>query len=240
MNAPSRHSSITTRRALLFGSLLGAAGIAAQMRQPLLGLAASDPPRLETIIPSSVGPWRQMAGGDLVLPGEAPKNDFYDQELKRVYLAEGAPAMMLLIAYCARPQQGLLQVHDPRICYPGAGFELEGNDRLSLAIGEGARLQAQGFTGVRPGRTEQVLYWMRAGDEITRPGQDQHLAIIRTMLGGKVPDGLLVRLSAIGKGPAIRRQIERFAHSLLGSVSAEGRQLLLGATLTSRLAGTVG
>ena len=231
---------VTSRRAVLVGSLLGAAGIAAQMRQPLLSLRGSDPPRLETLIPARVGSWNLAGGGDLVLPGEAPKSDFYDQELKRVYFSDDAPPMMLLIAYCARPQQGLLQVHDPRICYPGAGFELQGSERTTLPLGGGARLEAQSFVGVRPGRTERVLYWMRAGDEITRPGQDQHFAIVGAMLSGSVPDGLLVRISALGDDPAVLRQIRKFGHALLQSLSGEGRRLLIGSTLASSFEGTGG
>jgi EpsI family protein len=241
MTAIPANPLITSRRALLFGSLLGAAGIAAQMRRPLLRLRASDPPRLDSIVPGRIGGWRQVAGGDLVLPGEAPKSDFYDQELKRVYLSgDGAPAMMLLIAYCARPQQGLLQVHDPRVCYPGAGFELQGEGSKILRLADGQRLEAQSFTGVRPDRTEQVLYWMRAGDEITRPGQDQHLAIVKTMLRGQVPDGLLVRLSALGGNPAILGHVGRFAIEMLGALSPAGRQLLLGPSLSASAAGTGG
>lgn len=239
MKAGRAHSLVTSRRALLFGSLLGAAGIAAHMKQPLLRLQGSEPPRLEAIVPQRIGAWREMGGGDLILPGEAPKSDFHDQELKRVYVAGGAPAMMLLIAYCGRPQQGLLQVHDPRICYPGAGFELHGIESTILGLGR-SELRAESFTGVRPGRTEQVLYWMRAGDEITSPGQDQHLAIVKTILGGKVPDGLLVRISAIGGEPATLRQVKRFAVELLGALPGAGRQLLLGASLAASLAGTGG
>jgi EpsI family protein len=231
---------VTSRRALVFGSLLGAAGIAALMRQPLLSLPGSDPPRLETLVPPRIGSWSQMGGGDLVLPADVPKSEFYDQELKRVYFSDNAPAMMLLIAYCARPQQGLLQVHDPRICYPGAGFELLESGGTSLPLGAGASLEAESFVGVRPGRTEQVLYWMRAGSEITRPGQDQHLAIVKAMLSGSVPDGLLVRISALGHDPAILRQIRIFARALLQSLSAEGKRLLIGSSLASSFAGTAG
>ena len=240
MSAAPASALMSSRRALLFGSLLGAAGIAAQMGRPLLQLRAQDPSRLDALVPARIGAWRQIGAGDLILPGEAPRSDFYDQELKRVYVAEGAPAMMLLIAYCARPQQGLLQVHDPRVCYPGAGFELQGSQSMLLKLEGGARLRAESFVGVRPGRTEQVLYWMRAGDEITRPGQDQHLAIVKTMLHGNVPDGLLVRVSAIGAEPAILREVGRFALELLGSVSAEGRQLLLGASIAATPARTDG
>jgi EpsI family protein len=223
---------------LLFGGLLGAAGLAAHLGKGALTLAAPDPPALTELIPERVGSWRYAGFDGIILPSEAPKSDDYDQELQRVYLSDEAPPMMLVIAYCGRPQQGLLQIHDPRICYPGAGFSLQQDQTISLNAGGAIEVEAQAFTAVRPGRTEQVIYWMRVGDSIKSPADDQHLAILRSVVRGSVPDGLLFRMSALGEGAAPMREIRRFGGELLKAVSQPVRELLIGRTLASIASGT--
>jgi EpsI family protein len=224
---------MTSRRSLVFGGLLGAAGLASLFGRGALDFAASDPAPIEPLIPERVGSWSNVGSGGLVLPSQVEKIRFYDQELERVYVSDDEPPMMLVMAYCARPQQGLLQLHDPRVCYPGAGFSITPGMSLAVNLDGPIAVEAQSFTATRPGRTEQVIYWTRVGEDIKSPEDDQHLTIIRSVVKGDVPDGLLFRVSSLGEGPGLMRQIQRFAAELVKAVPQPGRELILGRRLAA-------
>lgn len=233
MTTGSPAARTTSRRSLVFGGLLGAAGLAAHLGREAFDFTASDPPQIEPLIPSRIGPWRHAGSGGVILPSEVEKVRFYDQEVQRVYLGAGTPPMMLVLAYCARPQQGLLQIHDPRVCYPGAGFSIDSGRSLAFDLGGSIEVETQSFTAVRPGRTEQVVYWTRVGEDIKGPTEDQHLAIIRSVVRGELPDGLLFRVSSLGEGEDLMREIRHFTSQLIRQVSQPGRELLLGRRLAA-------
>lgn len=218
---------------MIFGGVLGAAGIAAYAGGGSMSLLASDSPPLNRLVPSEVGRWRSIGSQGLVLPAEAPRSKAYDQELKRIYGGAGVRPMMLVIAYSGRPRQGLLQLHDPQVCYPGAGFSIDGMNRSELPLTSAGSIPVQTFTARAPWRIEQVLYWTRIGDRIMSFGGDQHLAIVKAVLRGEVPNGVLVRISTFGSGPAVLSDIRMFASQLLESAPDRAREALLGEQLAS-------
>lgn len=222
-----------TRRSLLFGGLLGVAGIAGLLGRETLDFAVHDAPVVDRLIPPRIGDWSFAGSTGLILPSEANATSFYDQELQRVYVSDRAPVMMLVLAYCAQPRQGLLQLHDPLVCYPGAGFSV-GALRPARIAGAGRRaIEARSFVAVRTSRIEQVVYWTRIGDRIATLGEDQHLAIVASVLRGALPDGLLLRISSIGAGDEILREVLRFGAALVDSLSPPGRELLLGSSFAA-------
>ena len=232
MTARLERAPPSSRRNFIFAGLLGAAGLTASLGKIGISEVPANSPRLASLIPMRIASWNAVSADGLVLPTEAWETDIHDQELHRVYVARDRVPIMAVVAYCGRPQQGLLQIHDPQICYPGAGFKIDQRRDLELSLGSAA-VQARSFKAVRGPRVEQVVYWTRIGDRITAPDDDQHVAIVRTMLAGRVPDGLLVRLSAIGSGPAPMREIRSFAALLMQTMSQSGRELLLGRSLAA-------
>jgi EpsI family protein len=53
------------------------------------------------------------------------------------------------------------------------------------------------MVAIQGSRIEPITYWIRVGDTVVRGALEQNMARIKYGLTGKVPDGLLVRVSSI-------------------------------------------
>jgi EpsI family protein len=121
---------------------------------------------------------------------------------------------MMLIAYNNR-QDGVLQVHRPEVCYPVGGYTLTDTRPVSMpALGKA--VPSNFFTATSIERTEQVAYFTRLGNSYPRSWAEQRLAVIEENLAGRIPDGLLLRTSVLGRDPAtaletLRQFIAQFA-----------------------------
>jgi EpsI family protein len=227
----------TRRQLLLGGAMLASAGIGwaaiPRKRELLIGNE-----KLEKMVPLQIGPWRYETSAGLVLPpSDALSNALYDQTLTRTYLAPDLPPMMLLIAY-GSTQSDLLQIHRPEICYPTGGLKVSDYHREPVRIG-GRRdtVPAIAFTATAPGRTEQVLYWIRVGDFFPRTWALQHLSRMAENLQGVVSDGVLVRASTITENkPLARAMLQKFVSEMVAGIDPAHRNVLLGNDLNARLA----
>ncbi len=77
-------------------------------------------------------------------------------------------------------------------------------------------------------RTEQLIYWTRIAREFPESWLDQRLTVIRSNLAGRIPDGVLVRISTISTdGPRAVAAMTAFARTLVGASEARGRALLI-------------
>lgn len=227
MVAGSRIGHVS-RRGILFGGLLGTAGLAAHFSGEALHLLPSNTPPLEDIVPRRIGQWRFAGTSGLVLPSDKLEAEAYDQELKRIYVAGGDRMVMLVIAYSGRPRHGLLALHDPEVCYSGGGYSLTNVREEAVPLASGTSLPVQSFTARSPWRIEEVVYWTRIGNEIRSASERQHLVILNSVFRGEIPDGVLVRISTLGSGPEKLADIRQFAAELLRSAPERGRRLLLG------------
>jgi len=90
-------------------------------------------------------------------------------------------------------------------------------------------LAAKQLVAVSGGRIEPITYWIRLGDRVIASGLQQKLRRLSYTLVGKVPDGMLVRVSSIdpNAGHAYRVQ-QQFIDSLLVSLPADDRVRLTG------------
>jgi len=78
-------------------------------------------------------------------------------------------------------------------------------------------------------RTEPITYWIRVGDSLTRGWIEQKLTAIGYGITGKVPDGLLFRVSNISNDEQKSYQIQQeFLASLLQEVRFDDRYWLVG------------
>jgi EpsI family protein len=227
MSVAARTGRIS-RRGVLFGGLLGAVGVSAHFSREALNLLPAEAPALDHLVPRRIGPWRFAGTGGLVLPSDKLEKEAYDQELKRIYLSDSGRMIMLVIAYSARPRQGLLALHDPQVCYSGGGFALTNLREGAVQLTASSSVPVQSFTARSPWRVEEVVYWTKIGDEIRSPSDRQHLVILDSMFRGALPDGVLVRVSTLGSGADEMRDVRRFVQELYGALPQQGRKLLLG------------
>lgn len=218
-----------SRRDIMLGGLMVAAAGATWARLPRESLSATDGEVLDGILPASVGDWRVIEGQGLVVPPEqeARADAVYSHVLTNTYQRGGAAPIMLLIAYDQR-QSGMLQIHRPEACYPAQGFTLSGEQPVALELG-GTAVDARFLTAVNGQRNEQILYWTRIGCSFPTTYDGQRSAVIGYNLRQQIPDGALIRISAID--PDVRRaraSLIGFAETLYSGAGKLGRGLLAG------------
>jgi EpsI family protein len=219
----------SSRRELLIGGTLACAAVAAgalRLRAAPVELAGRPP--LDQLIPTRIGGWVREPLADVLIPrGEAGEDKAYDDVFTGYYGASAASGVMLLVAY-GSAQVGDTELHRPEVCYPAAGFQLRRWPGVTLRF-PGRNVHAAVTTATAPGRTEQMLYWSRIGDDFPTSSLEQRWAILTQTLRGAVPDGVLVRMSTVGDDRSAGLQtLERFAAAMVDAGSPALRRMLVG------------
>jgi EpsI family protein len=189
--------------------MLVAAGLAIVLK-PTRHLADQQAPvELEKIVPKTFGDWRVdptvvpiKASPDV----QANLDRLYNQVMDRSYVNSKGQRVMLSIAYGGDQGGDGTQVHRPEFCYTAQGFRLTMNVVGDLLTQYGT-LPVRRLVAVQGRRNEPITYWITVGDKATLPGVRRKLAQVAYGLTGKVPDGMLVRVSSID-------QDEKNAHRL--------------------------
>jgi EpsI family protein len=220
--------SLSRRDVFIGGSIVAAAGLA------WAGSSFNAPRRLPggdlgRLIPKTIGGWRAAEATGVILPEEGDlSKSTYDEVLARVYLKDDSPPVMLLIAYGGN-QSGNMQLHRPEACYPAAGFSLSDVRNVNIEVGGGKSIPARAMQAAAAERQEHVVYWTRIGNEFPLSPSKQRWAVVRSNLKGRVPDGVLVRISVLGDNPAeTLAPLQQFVLSLTSTASPVVRALLVG------------
>jgi len=219
------------RIAVTIAALMFAASGAAIVARPGAKLADERPAIiLESAIPRQFGDWREAPLGfvQVVNPQTQELLDkIYSQILTRTYVGKDGYRIMLSVAY-GSDQRGALQAHKPEVCYPAQGFALQKSEAGSLATAYGNIPVRRLLTSLGP-RHEPVTYWFTVGDTAIQGKLQKRLAEMRYGLTGRIPDGMLFRISSIDADPAQAfRFQDQFVDQLLAVVSGEERKRLSG------------
>lgn len=189
-------------RWVLLSAMLLAAAIAQAMR-PTIYLADQRPQlKLEELVPTEFGNWREVKqqGGQIVNPQQSELlQKLYAQTLSRTYVNSTGTAVMLSIAYGVNQSDGVA-LHYPEVCYPAQGFQLQAIEKVDIQTGHGTIPAKQLMTQLG-NRNEPVTYWTTLGDRAVRGGMSTKLAQLEFGFAGKIPDGLIFRVSTIDKDP---------------------------------------
>lgn len=211
--APESRASLMTRRNVVIGGLLACASGVALARQPAIANPKVKPESFEAWVPARFGDWRVVSQSGVVLPPpDALRDRLYDNLVTRVYVGPDEQPIMLLLAY-NNAQDGVVQVHRPEVCYPVGGFELTETRPIDMPLG-GTVVPANIFTATGPDRVEQVAYFTRLGDSFPRTWLEQRLSVSKANLAGDIPDGMMMRVSLLGRD-------QRQAEGMLREFSAE-------------------
>ncbi len=210
------------------------AAFAAWFMQPKAFLADVRPLMpLGEIVPTTFDEWQelQVPATQVVNPLVQEKlNTLYSQMLVRTYVNRKGERVMLSIAY-GRDQRSDMAMHYPEYCYPAQGFSLASSKVEDLAINGSSFSVRRLETSLGKQRYEPVTYWTTIGDKRSLGGLQKRLTELQYGLNGQVPDGLLFRVSSIGKDSGQQFELQtHFIRTLLGSVSAERRLRLTGTT----------
>jgi len=219
------------RTAILIAALMCAAGIGAVVARPGTKAAALGPAiSLETLIPRQFGEWREEPQRVLQVVNpqtQALLDKLYSETLSRIYVNAGGYRIMLSLAY-GSDQRGALQAHKPEVCYPAQGFALHRSEASQLATKFGAIPVQRLFTSRGP-REEPVTYWFTVGDKAVQGTLQKRLVDLRYGLTGRIPDGMLFRVSSIDPDQTRANQLQdQFVNQLLQAISPAERKRLSG------------
>jgi EpsI family protein len=185
---------------------------------------------LESMVPKQFGDWRDepQRVGQIVNPQTQELLDkLYSQILTRTYVNRDGYRIMLSLAY-GSDQRGSLQAHKPEVCYPAQGFKLHRTEALSLSTPIGAIPAQRLMTSLGP-RQEPVTYWFTMGDKAVQTKLERRLVQLAYGLTGRIPDGLLFRISSIDADQArANRYHDQFVNQLLEAIPPGDRVRLSG------------
>lgn len=217
---------------LLIGMALIVAAWGGVVLKPTKHVAEQRPKiNLESMIPKQFADWQI---DDQVVPLQvdpqrlALLNKIYNQALARTYINAQGERMMLSIVY-GGDQSDSLQVHKPEVCYPAQGFQM-----LNLVIGTFDTgygvIPVKRMLAKMDSRVEPITYWITIGDIVAVNSLKWKLEQLKYGLTGKVPDGMLFRVSSLGEPAREYPRQEDFIKILLKSLTPENRTRLIGST----------
>jgi EpsI family protein len=185
---------------------------------------------LESIVPKQFGAWRVDNSVVPLTPDETQKEmiaALYDQTLARTYVNDQGQRVMLSIAY-GGDQSKQLQLHLPEVCYVAQGFQMLKEDKGELPTRYG-NVPIKRLVARQNARNEPITYWVKVGDKAVMSGLGQKYQRFLYGLSGKIPDGMLVRVSTIeaDEKDAWRVQ-DRFVNQMLDALAPKDRARLLG------------
>jgi EpsI family protein len=215
---------------LLLLLMLASAALAAAMRPG--GSLADEREKIDlpTMVPATLADWREEPGVavQIVDPELQQTIDaIYTQVLTRNYVRRDGYRVMLSIAY-GKAQTDNLQLHLPEVCYPAQGFRLDGIEKFPLVLGD-QNITARRMKTHLGQRHEPVTYWTVVGDHVTASGLDKKLTEMRYGLRGRIPDGMLVRISSIDRDSARAHAAQAdFANALVSAIRPDLRARFAG------------
>jgi len=222
---------IINRMSLLIAAMMLSASVGAIIARPDIKAAESQPAiSLETIIPRQFGHWREQPQQTMQVVNPQTKellDKLYSQVLTRIYVNADGYQIMLSLAYGA-DQRGSLQAHKPEVCYPAQGFTLVSNvpSQVTTAFGP---ISAQRLFTTLGARQEPVTYWFTTGDTVVQSKFQKRLVDLRFGLTGRIPDGMIFRVSSIDPNQdRANRLQDDFINQLLQSVAPAERKRLSG------------
>jgi len=221
---------ISFKRRVIGLCMFAAAGMALALK-PTQKLANNEPKiDLEVLIPKTFGNWKI---DETIVPliadpaQEALIQKIYNQTLARTYVNPDGERVMLTIAY-GGSQSDSMAVHKPEVCYPGQGFQIIKNATGTFATGDGS-IPVRRLVATRGQRIEPITYWTTVGDAVAVNGLKWKLQQLKYGLTGKIPDGLLFRVSSIDADDARAYQVQdEFTRDLIKAMSPSGRERIIG------------
>ncbi|HUQ27197.1 MAG TPA: exosortase B [Usitatibacter sp.] len=233
-NDSRAHSNQAIRTSYLAPIVVAALMVCSALAAPLLkpvhaeGSAALV---LESMVPQAFGDWSIDPTIMPIAPTadvQAKLDRIYNQTVSRTYVNSAGEHMMLTVAY-GGDQSDALKAHRQEVCYTAQGFSIHGLHHATLGV-QGGSIPVTRMLAVREERSEPVTYWFTMGDRVVRGRVERLTTQIREGFAGRIPDGMLVRVSSIsGDERAAYAAQQSFIAALLGAMPSTDRARLAGA-----------
>ena len=230
----NRKKGLTT--AVIVCVMFLSAGLAAKLTPTEKVADEREPVDLQKMVPDRFSEWK--TDKSIVPIGVSPDvraklDSLYTQTLERTYVNPQGQRIMVSIAYGGDQRGEATQVHRPEFCYTAQGFRISRNVVGALSTDYGT-LPVRRLVAVQGRRNEPITYWITVGDKATLPGIDRKIAQLSYGLAGKIPDGMLVRISSIDLDEkAAHRLQERFIREMLAELNPKARAQLAGRFATT-------
>lgn len=220
---------ISYKHLLIGVAMLASTGLAVAMKPSQKAADQGSQFSLETIIPQQFGSWKmEQTIVNLVSPDvQAEIDKIYNQTLTRTYTNNSGEHIMLSIAY-GGDQSDSMAVHLPEGCYRGQGFDVKRSTPQVLKFGN-AEVPVMRLIAEKGPRIEPITYWILVGESFALNRTERKLAQLRYTLTGKVPEGILVRISNINpKSEESFGLHQQFLQQMLAGMTPESRARLIG------------
>ncbi len=186
---------------------------------------------LESMVPKTFGLWKIDPTAIAMISPEIDKNrqlgNIYNQVLMRTYVNDSNERVMFTIAY-GGDQSDSMQLHRPEVCYVFQGFKITREFEDAIKIG-GVDLQIKRLIAVNGRRSEPITYWIKIGDKVVADRIGRKLEQLKYGLTGKIPDGMLLRVSNISKNEADSFKLhEKFINDLYDKLGEKLRTRIVG------------
>jgi exosortase B len=151
---------------------------------------------LESTIPATFGDWHLDTEDAAVAPSPdvaANLSRLYRQIVSRTYVNSAGERVMLMVAY-GGDQSDALKAHRQEACYAAQGFAIRGLEHVRLPVA-GRSIPVTRMHAIRGERSEPVTYWFTMGDRVVLGRAERLKVQLENGLAGRIPDGMLVRVS---------------------------------------------
>lgn len=223
----------TSRRkaALVLLGMVGAAAGALAARPRYRVAEMGENLQLDSEVPPRFGQWSLDPSITPLQPDPQLQKviaESYDQTLARTYRNPDGYRIMLSMAYGGRRDRSM-QTHRPEICYPAQGLSVRRDTFDASIVLPERRLPLKRLVAGNGTRNEPISYWLVIGDGVASFGYAHRLATLRYGLTGRIPDGMLVRISSIDDDEArsFAKQ-EEFLFEFFSALGPDFRKRLLG------------
>ncbi|MEK8050120.1 exosortase-associated protein EpsI, B-type [Ideonella sp. DXS22W] len=219
----------TLRKALVIAVAMAIASVMAWAMKPVPQRGRV--PDLEAIVPPSFGQWEVDRSIVPVPPSpdlQKVIDSTYDKTLARTYRNADGYRVMLSLAFGGSQTDGM-NYHRPEVCYPAQGFDIRQKPESGdLAVGSRV-IRVKRMVAGSGARNEPITYWLVVGGEVTGYGLQRKLLTIKHGLTGRIPEGMLIRVSSIDtaadKAFAIQQQ---FVEQMVAGLPANELRRFLG------------
>ncbi|MET3106048.1 EpsI family protein [Oxalobacteraceae bacterium GrIS 1.18] len=185
---------------------------------------------LKAMVPEKIGTWAidpYVVPLQLSADQEKTLKGLYNETLSRTYVNPAGERVMLSVAY-GGDQSGNLALHKPEQCYGAQGFQISNFERDDFSS-DNDKFPVTRLLAVQGQRSEPITYWTTVGDKVVRDGLEQKLQKLRYAMTGKIPDGILVRVSTIDSDLNNSYRIQNtFIQDMLSAMKQADRAKIIG------------
>ncbi len=147
--------------------------------------------------PEAIGEWRGRDDTllDAATVGMLRMSDY----VLRRYVDQRGHMAWLYVAYWQSQRRGA-DIHSPKNCLPGGGWEPVETRRLTIPVAGAAPIVVNHFLIQKDRRMQVVIYWFQAQGTVVAGELDAKIEMVRSAVLKNRTDGALVRISAPVQG----------------------------------------